>query len=39
MTRQLGELKQSGGGALESYVRNVRLSLYTKAQHVILEVK
>ena len=40
MTGQLGELKESGGGgALESYVRNVRLSLYTKAQQVILEVK
>ncbi len=39
MTAQLADLKQAGHGALDSYVRNVRLALYTKAQHVILEAK
>ena len=39
MTAQLADLKKSGDGALESYLRNVRLSLYTKAQQVILEGK
>jgi len=32
-------LNQHGSGALETYVRNVRLSLYSQAQTVILEVK
>lgn len=36
---QLADLKNSGDGALESYLRNVRLSIYTKAQQVILEAK
>jgi regulator of protease activity HflC (stomatin/prohibitin superfamily) len=39
MTAQLGDLKKSGNGALDSYVRNVRLSLYGKAQQVILEAR
>ena len=39
MTAQLTALKKSGDGALDSYVRNVRLSLYSKAQQVILEAK
>jgi len=39
MTAQLTELKQAGNGALESYQRNVRLSLYSRAEHVILEAK
>jgi regulator of protease activity HflC (stomatin/prohibitin superfamily) len=39
LNAQLADLKQAGGGALESYQRNVRLSLYTKAQQVILEAK
>lgn len=39
MTAQLADLKKSGEGALESYLRNVRLSLFTKAQQVILEGK
>ncbi len=39
MTAQLTDLKKSGEGALDSYVRNVRLSLYSKAQQVILEAK
>jgi regulator of protease activity HflC (stomatin/prohibitin superfamily) len=39
LNAQLADLKNSGNGALESYIRNVRLSLYTKAQQVILEIK
>ena len=39
MTAQLTQLKQSGDGALDSYLRNVRLTLYTRAQQVILEEK
>ncbi|HEX7652645.1 MAG TPA: SPFH domain-containing protein [Verrucomicrobiae bacterium] len=39
LNAQLADLKQSGNGALDSYLRNVRLSLYTKAQQVILEGK
>lgn len=34
---QLGDLKQSGSGALESYIRNVRLQLYKEAKTVIME--
>jgi regulator of protease activity HflC (stomatin/prohibitin superfamily) len=36
---ELSLLKASGPGALESYLRNVRLSLYAKADRVIVEVK
>lgn len=37
---QLSELKANGGaGALEAYVRNVRLGLYSQAHRVVLEVK
>jgi regulator of protease activity HflC (stomatin/prohibitin superfamily) len=37
---QLGALKQNGGReALEAYLRNMRLSLLTKAQQVFLEVQ
>ena len=39
MAQQLTELKKSGPGALQSYIRNVRLSLFSQAQHVILEDK
>ncbi len=39
MTAQLGDLKKAGNGSLDSYLRNVRLSLYSKAQQVILEAK
>ena len=39
LTAQLADLNQHGSGALETYVRNVRLSLYSQAQTVILEVK
>ena len=36
---QLAILKASGPGALEAYLRNVRLALYGKADRVIVEVK
>jgi regulator of protease activity HflC (stomatin/prohibitin superfamily) len=36
---QLTDLKNAGGGALASYIRNVRLSLYNKAQQVFMEAK
>jgi regulator of protease activity HflC (stomatin/prohibitin superfamily) len=36
---QLGQLKASGAGALEAYLKNVRLGLYTKADRVLVEVK
>jgi regulator of protease activity HflC (stomatin/prohibitin superfamily) len=39
MAEELGGLKQRGPGALSTYVRNVRLALYAKAQQVFLEVK
>jgi regulator of protease activity HflC (stomatin/prohibitin superfamily) len=39
MAEQLTVLKQSGPGALEAYLRNVRLGLFTKAHHVVLGVK
>ena len=39
MSEELAGLKQHGPGALGTYVRNVRLSLYAKAQQVFLEVK
>jgi regulator of protease activity HflC (stomatin/prohibitin superfamily) len=34
---QLTDLKQNGAGALDAYVRNVRLKLYSEAKTVILE--
>jgi regulator of protease activity HflC (stomatin/prohibitin superfamily) len=34
---QLGELSKTGGGALETYVRNVRLGLFASARRVIIE--
>ena len=34
---QLSDLKQNGAGALDAYVRNVRLKLYSEAKTVILE--
>lgn len=37
MTQQLANLKNSGAGALDAYLRNVRLSLYTRSEQVILE--
>src|SRR5262249_22972733 len=39
LNKQLADLKKSGAGALESYVRNVRLSLYHQAQQIIVEEK
>lgn len=39
MAEQLRILESSGSGALAVYLRNVRLSLYEKAQHAILEVE
>jgi hypothetical protein len=39
LTDQLSDLNAHGSGALDTYVRNVRLSLYSQAQSVILEVK
>ncbi len=35
---QLADLKKSGPGALASYIRNVRLKLFSEAKSVILEV-
>ena len=34
---QLSDLKKNGAGALDAYVRNVRLKLYSEAKTVILE--
>jgi regulator of protease activity HflC (stomatin/prohibitin superfamily) len=39
LTAQLLDLNEHGSGALETYVRNVRLSLYSQAQSVIMETK
>jgi regulator of protease activity HflC (stomatin/prohibitin superfamily) len=39
LTAQLADLKHAGDGALDSYLRNVRLSLYSRAQQAILEAK
>jgi regulator of protease activity HflC (stomatin/prohibitin superfamily) len=39
LAAQLTELKRNGSEALPAYVRNIRLELYRKAGHVILEVK
>jgi regulator of protease activity HflC (stomatin/prohibitin superfamily) len=40
MAQQLSELKTNGGpGALEAYVRNVKLGLYAQADRVVMEVK
>ncbi|MCU0491453.1 MAG: SPFH domain-containing protein [Chloroflexaceae bacterium] len=39
LASQLAELKASGPGAIENYLRNVRLKLYNQADKVILEVK
>ena len=38
MASQLAELKQGGPDVLQAYVRNVRLSLFAKADKAILEV-
>jgi regulator of protease activity HflC (stomatin/prohibitin superfamily) len=38
LAEQLGALKKSGSGALDAYIRNVRLKLFNEAKSVILEV-
>jgi regulator of protease activity HflC (stomatin/prohibitin superfamily) len=37
LAQQLGDLKQNGAGALDAYVRNVRLKLFSEAKTVIVE--
>jgi regulator of protease activity HflC (stomatin/prohibitin superfamily) len=37
VAERLGELKKAGPGALETYVRNVRLKLFAVARRVIME--
>jgi regulator of protease activity HflC (stomatin/prohibitin superfamily) len=39
MAAQLALLRQSGPGALEAYLRNIRLGLLTKASQVVMGVK
>jgi hypothetical protein len=39
LAEQLRVIKQNGPDTLQAYLRNVRLSLYTKAENVILEVE
>jgi regulator of protease activity HflC (stomatin/prohibitin superfamily) len=39
LASQLGELKKHGPDALPAYLRNIRLALYGKARHIILEMK
>jgi len=37
LSEQLADLKKSGAGALDSYVRNVRLKLFSEAKSAIVE--
>ncbi len=39
LAEQLTALKRSGPGALQAYLRNVRLKLYGRAHHVVREVE
>lgn len=39
LTEQLHTIKSNGSAALQAYLRNVRLTLYTKAKNIILEVE
>lgn len=39
LSEQLKALQKSGPNALQAYLRNVRLKLYTHAQHVVREVE
>lgn len=39
MAAQLGELKRSGPGVLQSYLRNVRMSLFSQAEKAFVELK
>ena len=39
LAEQLSGLKAHGGGALEAYVRNLKVDLYAKADHTFLEIQ
>jgi regulator of protease activity HflC (stomatin/prohibitin superfamily) len=39
LAAQLADLRKNGPEALPLYLRNIRLSLYAKASHIILEMK
>jgi regulator of protease activity HflC (stomatin/prohibitin superfamily) len=39
LAAQLSELRKNGPDALPLYLRNIRLALYAKASHIILEMK
>ncbi|MBN8555927.1 MAG: SPFH domain-containing protein [Deltaproteobacteria bacterium] len=39
LAAQLSDLKKNGDGALQAYARNIRLSLFSKAEQVYLEVE
>lgn len=39
LAEQLKMIKENGSDALQAYLRNVRLSLYSKAENIILEVE
>ncbi len=39
LAEQLGALQKSGPGAIQSYLRNVRLKLYSRAQQIVREVE
>ena len=39
LAAQLSELRKNGPASLPLYLRNIRLSLYAKASHIILEMK
>jgi regulator of protease activity HflC (stomatin/prohibitin superfamily) len=39
LAAQLGELRKNGPGSLPLYLRNIRLALYARASHIILEMK
>jgi regulator of protease activity HflC (stomatin/prohibitin superfamily) len=39
LAEQLGALQKSGAGAIQAYLRNVRLKLYSRAQQIVREVE
>ena len=39
VAEQLGELKKSGKGVLDAYLRNVRLGLFERARRAFVEVR
>ncbi|HEV3041349.1 MAG TPA: SPFH domain-containing protein [Candidatus Angelobacter sp.] len=39
LASQLSDLKATGEGALRAYVRNVRLGIFSNAQHAVVETK